>query len=300
MNKNRLLPDFLGIGAQKSGTTWLYHKLRLHPDFWLPPVKELHYFDRAPKYPSSSRLASERLTSRLFGKRPHDLEARRHLKSQVPKILRPSNWQHLPWNHRFLFGKFDDDWYGSLFKEGGDKIKGEITPSYSILDHQDVRYIHKLIPRVKVIFIIRNPIDRTWSHFRFHNSRLKNKNRQTMAEFKKFVNSGSNILKGDYARTINIWQSFFPENQFFIGYYREIKNNPKHFLIRVLEFLDADTSEKFLGDDLSKRVYASPKQELPEEFKRYLEKKYFQQIKQLSEMLGGYATDWLEQIVEST
>jgi len=121
-----------------------------------------------------------------------------------------------------------------------------------------------------------------------------------MVEFKKFVNNRSNILKGDYVRTINIWQSFFPENQIFIGFYREIKNNPKHFLIRVLEFLGADTSEKHLGSDLSKKVYASPKQELPEEFKRYLEIKYFQQIKQLSEMLGGYATDWLEQIVEST
>jgi len=39
------LPDFLGIGAQKAGTTWLYENLRHHPELYLPEPKELHYFD---------------------------------------------------------------------------------------------------------------------------------------------------------------------------------------------------------------------------------------------------------------
>src|SRR5262245_10957802 len=39
-------PDFLCVGAQKGGTTWLYWQLDSHPDFWMPPVKELHYFDK--------------------------------------------------------------------------------------------------------------------------------------------------------------------------------------------------------------------------------------------------------------
>lgn len=39
------LPDFLGIGAQKAGTTWLHEQLRAHPGIHLPPRKELHYFD---------------------------------------------------------------------------------------------------------------------------------------------------------------------------------------------------------------------------------------------------------------
>ena len=39
------LPDFLGIGAQKAGTTWLHENLRCHPSLYLPDEKELHYFD---------------------------------------------------------------------------------------------------------------------------------------------------------------------------------------------------------------------------------------------------------------
>src|SRR5204862_8294166 len=52
--------QFLGIGAQKAGTTWLYEMLRLTPEVWMPPVKELHYFSRSPRYPSPSHLTSVR------------------------------------------------------------------------------------------------------------------------------------------------------------------------------------------------------------------------------------------------
>lgn len=44
--------DFLGIGAQKAGTTWLYEKLRLHPDIAFPAGKEVHFWDQ--KYGSST------------------------------------------------------------------------------------------------------------------------------------------------------------------------------------------------------------------------------------------------------
>jgi hypothetical protein len=38
------LPQFLGLGAPKSGSTWLHHCLAAHPDVFVPPEKELHYF----------------------------------------------------------------------------------------------------------------------------------------------------------------------------------------------------------------------------------------------------------------
>lgn len=39
-------PNFLIIGAEKSGTTWLYDRLRRHPDVFMPEVKEIHYFNQ--------------------------------------------------------------------------------------------------------------------------------------------------------------------------------------------------------------------------------------------------------------
>lgn len=44
------LPDFLVIGAQKAGTTWLERNLAAHPQVFSPGRKELHYFDKAENY----------------------------------------------------------------------------------------------------------------------------------------------------------------------------------------------------------------------------------------------------------
>jgi len=43
-------PDFLILGAQKAGTTWLADVLRQHPDIYLPPEKELHFFNKRKAY----------------------------------------------------------------------------------------------------------------------------------------------------------------------------------------------------------------------------------------------------------
>jgi len=40
-----MLPNFLGIGVQRSATTWLYECLKEHPQIFLPDKKELHFFD---------------------------------------------------------------------------------------------------------------------------------------------------------------------------------------------------------------------------------------------------------------
>lgn len=44
MTDSNKLPNFIVIGAAKSGTTTLYHHLRAHPDVFMPEFKEPHYF----------------------------------------------------------------------------------------------------------------------------------------------------------------------------------------------------------------------------------------------------------------
>jgi len=58
-----MTPNFLIIGAEKAGTTWLYDRLRRHPNVFMPEVKEIHYFNH---------LNSNRRPCRNYGK--HDLE----------------------------------------------------------------------------------------------------------------------------------------------------------------------------------------------------------------------------------
>ena len=44
------LPQFLIIGAQKAGTTWMHEMLGEHPDVFMPTPKELHFFDQRQVY----------------------------------------------------------------------------------------------------------------------------------------------------------------------------------------------------------------------------------------------------------
>ena len=46
MEAHTLVPDFLILGAEKAGTTWLADMLRQHPEIFIPPEKELFYFNK--------------------------------------------------------------------------------------------------------------------------------------------------------------------------------------------------------------------------------------------------------------
>ena len=45
MQKARILPNFIGIGAPKSGTTWLFKCLQEHPEVYIPSAKELNFLN---------------------------------------------------------------------------------------------------------------------------------------------------------------------------------------------------------------------------------------------------------------
>ncbi len=64
------LPDFLGVGVVKAGTTWLHHMLREQPDIHVPPQKPVLYWDRHIDKPLKSysaifRTAGDRICGEL-------------------------------------------------------------------------------------------------------------------------------------------------------------------------------------------------------------------------------------------
>src|SRR5690242_15668363 len=48
--QNLTLPDFLCIGVQKAGTTWLYENLKMHSGIFMPDKKEIDYFSNSHKF----------------------------------------------------------------------------------------------------------------------------------------------------------------------------------------------------------------------------------------------------------
>jgi len=292
----RSLPDFLGIGAHRAGTSWLYANLKEHPDIWLPPRKELHYFDRSTEYPSPDHLACASMLFRLVGLRKHNLRYKRELFRALLSIIADPSRDHIRWNAKYFFGSCDDRWYASLFEESANRTKGEITPAYSMLHPKDVEHVRRLIPGARIIFLIRNPVERTWSAIRFR-EKLKRSNLTSLPLEKlvKAMDRPGIALRSDYAGTIRTWRACFPEEQFFIGFYEDVARQPRELLIRLFEFLGVESREAHVTDRAVQRVNVSPEKELPEGFRIHLAATYHAQLKELSDMLGGYATSWLEE-----
>ncbi len=286
-------PDFIGIGAQKAATNWLWHNLNRNPDIWLPPIKELHFFDRSPQYPSPSYLSSEKIAARLFGRREFDKVFRKTFTRPLISALIKRDWATFRWRFRHYTGRYDAQWYLSLYKEGEGKLRGEITPSYSILDAADVRGIKRLLPHVKIIFILRNPVERAWSHVRFDLMKQRPNGIDDLQTVKNFIDSPKQRLRGNYLRTIDIWSRYFPAKQFFIGFYDDVIDNPVKMLTDVHKFLGVRFRPDAGTGVINEKIFISGKKRIPGEISAYLTEMYLPDLERLSERFDGHARVWL-------
>jgi len=195
---------------------------------------------------------------------------------------------------RYLFGKQSDAWYSSLFKPKRNQICGEISPDYAKLDEETVKHIHDLMPDLKVIFFMRNPIDRAWSHILWDFCGGDGRHSLDSLELDaciKHAESASSKIRGSYSKTIEIWKEFYPDDQIFIGFFDEIKDKPEELLRRVERFLGVD---EFIPESVMQKVNVTPGPKMPDELRRHLEKIYRAEIISLAERLGGCASEWLK------
>src|SRR5690606_22158077 len=147
-------------GAQKGGTRWLYDQLQLHPDFWMPPIKELHYFDRRAPSPASVNLRDRAVE-----------DIARANRRQAELALRPLDRRDIDFLDAYVRMRWwwkDLDAYGRLFALKGDRLSGDVTPDYSALGERMIARVMRRFPRAKVVFIARDPVERAWSQLTMH------------------------------------------------------------------------------------------------------------------------------------
>lgn len=281
-------PDFLVIGAQKAGTTWLWTQLKKNDDIWMPPIKELHYFDRNPKYPSPSHLASDLLEKRMISMDDCDLVFRKKIVTHYTNNNSHSDEEE-SWYRNYFFGTINDQWYASLFSCADGKTAGEITPSYSILNEDDVCHIASLNPNLKIIFILRDPIERAWSSLRF---RHFHKNQEE--ELISIVDGTWQSLRSDYLRTLEIWSKCFRDEQLFIVFFDRMKSDPVSYLKEIYAFLNVkDTSSTVESTRAS--VNKSIEHKMPASLRKHLVAKYLPVIEKLHERFANrYTWSWIE------
>lgn len=277
------MPDFLGIGGTRCGTTWLHDMLRRHPELWLPPIKELHYFDRSPAYASPSHLAGDRLGDRLFGRAPEQAQWRRTAGRHL--LGAPRHPTTLAWKGRYYLGRPSDSWYASLFPPGGRLVRGEITPAYSLLSRADVERVAALMPAAKILFLLRDPVERAWSGYRRRGLTPD----QVRARLARPVDR-----RGDYLTAIARWGGAFPRGQLHVDFYDDIAADPAGLLMRVFRFLGVAESVRLAGDvTIAHRVNAAPPAPMPLEVRAALTRRHLPTIEGLADMFGGPASRWL-------
>ncbi len=292
-----MFPNFLCIGTQRAGTSWLYKNLKQHPDLWMPPVKEIHYFDEFQSNEENHRH-NMNIFDRFFDNSSNYNKWRRsHFKSLINSGIKNGNFQDISWAFKYLTFR-DDRGYACLFEPGCNKITGDITPEYSVLGKEYVAHIHEIMPNAKIIFIMRNPIQRAWSGalreiYAKAGLTLDDVSQQKLIN--DFLNRNINQRRSRYLQTIKTWKSYYPEEQFFMGFFEEIAECPEKFLRRLCDFLGTEASENYLNKiDKSKIHSYGNKGKIPKNIAVYLARNYYDEIKNLSRCYGGYTDGWLD------
>ncbi|MCB9136316.1 MAG: sulfotransferase [Anaerolineales bacterium] len=209
------LPNFLVIGAAKAGTTALHSLLRQHPQIFLPTNKEPGYFAYHKQHPS------------LAG--PGDQEERVYLvldMLQYQKIFASASSFH---------------------------ARGEATTAY-LYHPQAAENICQILPSIKLIAILRNPVDRAYSSF----LQMVRDGREPLTDFRETLKVEAQRIKlgwgqiwhyrqmGYYGKQLKRYYAQFPNAQIRVFLYDEFLSSPEQVLRKIFNFLEVD--DTFLPD----------------------------------------------------
>jgi hypothetical protein len=289
------LPTFLGIGAPRAGTTWLHANLGKHPEVWLTPVKEVHYFDARHRKRRRSNVYRRHLRNR----------ARRYgrLETYRDRWRQGTFFSELTWDVHFFVPPRTNRWYQRIFRPGPGQIAGEITPAYSILDRDIVEEIREINPDLRIIYLLRDPIERSWSSAVSELARRRGRPLEKISDERllRHFERTAHVLRTDYLRTFETWEGVFGRDQIFVGFLDEIQQDPRDLLLRLYRFLGVSDSEDHIPAGIARKVNTSRdySTEIPERVRVHLAELYLPQLEELSQRFGEPVTGWLRRAEES-
>jgi hypothetical protein len=223
------LPDFLVAGVPKAGTTALHAALSRHPGIYMSPIKEPKFFLTDGPPPTRGG--------------PGDaLTYREHV------------WER--------------DKYEALFDAAAPgTLRGEATPLY-LYDTGAVGRIRALIPDVKLIVIIRDPIERAhsnWTHLWSAGLEPEGDFLRACAEEPRRIAAGWASFwhytgLSRYGEQLQRVFELFPREQVLVLRYRSLIDDPVAALDRICGFLGAETG--VISEIPRENVTAHPEQTL--------------------------------------
>ena len=201
MNNGARLPNFIIVGAMKAGTTSMHYILNRHDNVFIP-AREIHFFDidDVEQHPDFSIDDEGKWTFHDYDRYWHD----------------------------YL------DWYSRFFQRAAvGQVIGEDSTTYMASSKAPAR-IAGLLPDVKLIFMLRDPVNRAYSHY-WH---LVNSGR-AIYDFEGTLRHtpGTILQRGYYKEQIERFRQYFPGDQLKVVIFEEFTKNIQAIVDDVCKFL---------------------------------------------------------------
>ena len=198
------LPNLLVIGAQKCGTTWLYERLRRHPDIFLSKTKELSFFGRQ--------------------------EARRDLEDYAENFLEAGSARYVGEATPGYFWACDRS--RNFFGSGPRQL--QLHTALAVRD--------ALGADVRLILLLRHPVHRAVSAFMHHFKQGRIAARDRILDLQKrlldFDFRYGVVEMGFYERHYWPWERVFGTDKMLVLFTDDVLVDPVSTLERVTAFLD--------------------------------------------------------------
>jgi len=252
-------PDFLIIGPQRTGTTWLHAQLRFHPQIFLAEPKELFFFSSL-KTRDPKRFVSDELGWYL-----------NHFRE--PFWRRAAKTGFSLWKYRQLYSP---------------SVRGEATASYAALDADVIADIVALNPAVKGVLMIRNPIDRAWSHAKKDLMRNRERRYEDVSEeeFRAFFTDPYQLRCAQFVEQYDRWSAHLRPGHLFVGAFDDIAAHPEGLLLDVLRFLGVRADRRYINPSVREPVNPTESKDIPLQYRRLLEDVLGGELDLLKERFG--------------
>lgn len=310
------------LGVTKGGTSWLHWALCQHRGVSVIPRKEIHYF--AKQYGGLDRLTDKgRLAqfashiNRSFLGSP-DLELRRveptdldtfgsPWDSEMEEIWGPNGKgrrrfrqfkKKLEWYRSYLKGPINDDWYHSLFADLPErKWAFDFSTSGYMTTADGYRAMADFAEDTRAILILRDPIDRLWSHVRFQaalTNDLQSLHSWSARTIRYYTQHHYLAENSFYADAVEKLIDTFPPDRRLILSYDDLRDRPEDLFARVLMFLGLPEMPLPPREQKEGRVNVSPRVVMPSGVFADLAPAFESDLKRCADLGVGFVAPWID------
>lgn len=249
----------LGVGAMKAGTTWTYSVLSHHPQIHFTPEKELHYF--YARHVDPDVLSERARLGRVAKYVSHDTD-----RARAPALR-----ARLRWVSDYLDGPVDDHWYRALFAGRRDgQWPADFSNLYALLPEEGWARIAAQSGTLRVLYTLRDPLERLWSHVKFH-LRVTGSRQDPAAwsdrEMQAFIRQRFIWENAEYGAALRRMRAALPEGALLVTMHEAVHADPVAAIAGIEAHMGLMPGN-YPADLLTRRVNATAPRPVPESLLR--------------------------------